>query len=258
MSRLTPVYCACAASAAVLLLLPVPLVDGGQLSLWHRVQVSQAKVLSSNKLNTHTLSTGAKHNLKCANVCLGLKWCNLWCHDPFAMSCTFVNTIVMPTYVETVTADYIPCYTRRPKDYAATANITAAVHATPLRVKENLIDGFYGYTMDECYSSGTLANDKWLVMDIGKTVFIRHVVLIAQPNSYAKRYARDIEVRVGTSAVTPPEGLSTYDLFGRFKGPATSNQEIVFESPKRVPVRFVSVQRVTGSYAFQVAHMEIY
>ncbi|XP_042211612.1 uncharacterized protein LOC121859007 [Homarus americanus] len=165
----------------------------------------------------------------------------------------------MPTYVETNKTDAITCYTRRPKDYAATANITAGKQhiRAPSKVKESLVDGIYGFNSEEGFKTTTKDKDKWFVLDMGKEVTFTHVLLIAQRTSTANRTA-DIEVRVGTSAVMPPEGFTAYSLFGWFPGPAYPNQEIVLTSPQPVSARFISVQKMSGKSPLHLNHVEVY
>ncbi|KAG7155588.1 hypothetical protein Hamer_G015953 [Homarus americanus] len=232
-------------------------VEGNNLHQWRRVLVSQATVsLSSTVESGDLLHPSINRNLHCPNTCTMLGWCNSWCKDA-ANNCTFSSMIVMPTYNETNLADALTCYTERPIDYATNAKITSGREAHAKKLKENLIDGVYGFSILENFLSEA-GDHTWFVLDFGKIVTFSHVVLFAQPNSNVVYHFRDLEVRVGTSAVTPPGGLATYQLFGKFTGPGSVSQMVELVSHQPLSARYVSVQKTAGAYGLQVGHVEVF
>ncbi|KAG7159273.1 hypothetical protein Hamer_G022556 [Homarus americanus] len=244
---------------SVVLLLPLSSVDGGELRLWHQVLVSLAKVSSSTNIKNITLSTNSTMVWTCCNTCIKLGWCNLWYPDFSARTCTFYNTFVMPTYRETYNDDAILCYTKRPKDYATNANITAGLQMTiPSKKKENLVDGIYNFNILNCFHTDSAEREKWFVLDLGAVLTFSHILLVAQPNSSAKRTMYGFKLRVGTSPLESYTGFSAYDEFGEFPGRAYESQEILIQSPKAVSARFISGEVSPDAKQLQVCHMEVY
>ncbi|XP_071533030.1 uncharacterized protein [Panulirus ornatus] len=258
MFQLTTVRCACVVAATFSLVFPASRVACGELSLWHKVEVSRAKVMSSTRVETHRLPSDTHQVLKCCLTCLLLQWCKLLCVDQSTMNCTHVNTFVTPTYLESDTADGILCFTRRPMEFATMASIITGKPYSLTRSGDNLIDGFYNFRMDECLKTIDDPEDKWFVIDVGRALPIRHVLLVAQSNTYARKHFVDFEVRVGTSPVTAVEGISAYTFFGHFPGPGERNEVVILESPHAMKARFVSVQKMSGISSLQVCHVEIY
>ncbi|CAL4105072.1 unnamed protein product, partial [Meganyctiphanes norvegica] len=114
--------------------------------------------------------------------------------------------------------------------------------AKPDQVKENLIDGIYGYNdSKECYCSDQVTG-AWFVVDLGETRWVNGVRITAMNNSWAGQYFSNVEVRIGGSLVTTGD-FSPYTLLGQFTGPATPGQEVLVQPVVPAEGRFIYVQR---------------
>lgn len=245
----------------LLLLLLQSLTEARMMNIWRHVPASYSKVTGAKKTTQEEppIPPGASPILYCSSLCSHRAWCGLWCHN--SSNCIVSNLIVLPTYLETNLADVVPCHTRRSKDLATNAIITAGEEDPPLasRPKENLVDGYYSYIMGDIYESPPPADKKWFLLDFSQPVPFTHVVLHAQNNDRANIQFVDVEVRVGNVTVTPPSGFSAYDLFGFFPGGAYEGQVVDMVSANPVYARFVSVQMLMDNLRpFQVAHVEVY
>lgn len=234
------------------------------LTLFRRVEVSYSAVLASRRLESLPLAPGTPPAPVCSRGCGALPWCDLWCEDASAARCVLSDLVVMPGYGESSTADALACYTRRHKDLATGAAIeaTPSEPKVPLRVKANLVDGFYDrWTMDQCYHSKTGEASHWLLLDFGKPATFRLVKIFVQAKGdFAMvNAARNLEVRIGTEAVSAPGDFGSYAQFGFFVGPASAfGEEIVVERPTPVRARFVSVQKINDPETVQFCHIEVY
>lgn len=114
----------------------------GSLSLFRKVKVSRARMLTSRQLAAAATSHGPYHRARCANQCSLLAWCDVWCADASSEQCLFSDMMVVAGYSESNIADALACYTRRHKDLAVTAIIQGTANSKN-KVKENLVDGIY-------------------------------------------------------------------------------------------------------------------
>lgn len=231
------------------------------LTLLRKVKVSYSTVMSSSKLlDTLPILPGASAVFLCSHECNVHAWCDLWCNDASAKQCILSNLIVMPGYSEPNTDDAINCYTRRQKDLATGAAIEAT--PAPKRVKENLVDGFYDrWNLGLCYHSSYDEDNHWLLFDFGSQGTFQLVKLILQASGSIDmvRAVRDVEVRTGMAAVNTPGDFSSYEVFGRFTGPAsTHGQVVVIKALTPTKARFVSIQKAAKDPPLQVCHIEIY
>ncbi|KAK3878122.1 hypothetical protein Pcinc_010296 [Petrolisthes cinctipes] len=254
----------CRVWVTMLLLLPSAPVEGGELRLMRSVLISLQRVQAASKTEQEILDLppGARPALYCSNKCTLRDWCQLWCAYPSntPTHCLVSNIIVMPTYQETNMGDVLTCHTTRPKDLATNTNITAGKHyvPNPLRVKENLVDGFYNYDLNQCFYTEWSDNDTWFTLDFGQPKSFQHVILYAQVNRNAKKHFNNVQVRVSNvTAVTPPEDFAAYDLFGEFPGEASPGQVVEMKSPKPMCARFVT-GHMLHIYLFQVCHIEVF
>ncbi|KAG7174816.1 hypothetical protein Hamer_G021918 [Homarus americanus] len=254
----TAVWCVWATALTVVLLLPVSSMGGGELRMFHQVMVSYAKVSLSQMIYNGIPPAGANEGAYCSKTCLNLGWCNLWCPNPTAAACTYYNIIVMPTYLETDNTDAIPCFTKRPRDYVTNASITAGQPYDAIMSKENLIDGIYGFNMNECFRSSQTNIEKWFVLDLGAVTTFTYIRIIAQPNLQAFYHFRKLSLRVGTSPTQPYTGFSSYSYFGGFSGPAVGNEEVVLTSGRTVSARYIAGQMAPQSTTLTVCHVEVY
>lgn len=250
---------------AVLISQSVPLIRGDNpLVLFRSVKVSYSTVMTSLTLRTLPISPGTTPVFVCSHECNGLSWCDLWCHDDPGKQCIFSDSIVMPGYSENKMADEISCYTRRHKDLATGAAIeaTPAEPRTATRVKENMVDGFFNrWDLDQCYHSEMIEIKHWLLMDFGVQATFRLVKIMLQGGGDFNMItaANSLEVRTGAEAVNTPGDFSSYELLGRFPGPASAFAEvIVIEAPTPVRARFVSIQKLKQQEAIQICHVEVY
>lgn len=261
-------FCVVFTVLATLFLLSLSRVEGGQLRLWRPVSVSLSRIRYSDtgifKGKNHSLPEGIDATLYCSKICTLHDWCNVWCPNPSTSptQCYISSLIIMPTYLETIADAALTCYTSRPKDFATNARITAGeTHQNENhKIKENLVDGIYNYSTSQCYRSTDQPDQTWFALDFGKRVTFSQVILMAHGNKNLSRvHFTGIEVRVGNMEVTPPTGFANYDLFGVFPGEAEPNQVVVFQSPKPVSARFMSVQKmVDNDEALQVCHIQVY
>lgn len=259
-------FCVLVTVVVELLLLSISQVDGGELRLWRQVSVSFSRLnytTSYLKTERHSLPEGGDATLYCSKTCTSHDWCDLWCSHPSTSPthCIISNLIIMPTYRETNADTILTCYTRRPKDFATNARITAGkkFYTDNRREKENLIDGIYGHTSEQCFCSKSQPDQTWFTLDFGKIVAFSRVILVAHTLHHAEKHFTGIEVRVGKTEVTPPTEFANYDLFGVFPGAAEPRQVVVLQSPKPVSAQFVSVQKMVDNDAsFQVCHIEVY
>ncbi|KAK3879270.1 hypothetical protein Pcinc_016143 [Petrolisthes cinctipes] len=248
----------------MLLLLPSAPVEGGELRLMRSVLISLQRVLAASTAEHESLDLppGARPALYCSNKCTLLDWCQLWCAYPSntLTHCLVSNITVMPTYQEINMADVLTCHTTRPKDLATNANITAGAQdiLLPLRVRENLLDGFYDYHKNNCFTTESSNSDRWFTLDFGQPKCFQNVILHAQNNIYASTRFNNVQVRVSNvTAVTPPEDFAAFDLFGEFPRAASPGQVVEMKSPKPVCARFVTSHMLVNSY-FQVCHIEVF
>lgn len=249
-----PVWSVCVTVVAVLLQLPLSPVQGNKLVLWHHFRISSAKI--TDIIHQRDSPNVLKVAMYGSTICRDLVGCAVWCHFPSG-TYIFSTMIIFSSVVETNLDDIIDCYTTRGGELASTATITGtpAFSVQPWRVKEKLVDGIY--SQGDWYS-GEKDQDQWIMLDFGKVVPISRVLIFAQENQNANVALIDFEVRVGTSPVVAPGGLSDYDLFGKFPGEASPSQIIVFESPKPVQARYLSIQKFNTTFLFTIAHLEIY
>ncbi|XP_042886986.1 uncharacterized protein LOC122262858 [Penaeus japonicus] len=236
-----------------------------QSALFHKVLVSRATIMTSQRLESAVIPLNNFQTLRCSTICISLSWSDLWCSDASTGQCLFSNMIVMPGYVGGTSADdVLTCYTRRPRDMATNAVIQATIsnYNTPSRVKENLVDGIYDrQTLDSCYTSEKSETNHWFVLDFGVPLTVRSVRLFSQPGgtAYMVTYLANLEARVGMSPVNTPGDFSSYAFFGIYLGPASSfSQEIVIEAQAPMTARFLSVQKVSGTDYTQICHLEIH
>ncbi|KAK3884780.1 hypothetical protein Pcinc_010966 [Petrolisthes cinctipes] len=248
----------------MLLLLPTAPVEGGELRLMRSVLISHQRVQTASTTEQESLDlpSGARPALYCSNKCTLLDWCQLWCAYPSntPTHCLVSNIIVMPTYQETDMTDVLTCHTKRPKDLATNANITAGRQSMTyqLRVKENLVDGLYNYHVDHCFLTFSSNSSRWFTLDFGQPKCFQHVILHARDYNLAMISFNNVQVRVSNvTAVTPPEDFAAYDLFGEFPGEACPGQVVEMKSPKPVCVRFVT-SHMLSSNRFQVCHIEVF
>ncbi|KAK3860871.1 hypothetical protein Pcinc_033106 [Petrolisthes cinctipes] len=250
----------------MLLLLPSAPVEGGELRLMRSVLISLQRVQAASNTEQESLDLppGARPALYCSNKCTHLNWCQLWCAYPSntPTHCLVSNIFVMPNYQETNMADALTCHTTRPTDLATNAIITAGTQHSwfPLRVKENLIDGFYNYEIDYCITTKPSNSDRWFTLDFGQPKCFQHVILYVQNGAAHLRF-RNVQVRVSNvTAVTPPADFAAYDLFGEFPGTASSGQVVEMKSAKPVCARFVTghmLYHYQSAY-FTVCHVEVF
>ncbi|KAK3894242.1 hypothetical protein Pcinc_002004 [Petrolisthes cinctipes] len=249
----------------MLLLLSSAPVEGGELCLMRSVLISLQRVKAAffTKQESLDLPPGARPALYCSNKCTLLDWCQLWCAYPSntPTHCLVSNITVMPTYQETNNmADVLTCHTTRPKDLATNANITAGKQfiSYPLRVKENLVDGFYNYNLNQCHDTESSNSDRWFTLDFGQPKCFQHVILHPTIYKFAEKRFNNVQVRVSNlTAVTPPEDFAAYDLFGEFPGAASAGQVVEMKSLKPVCARFVT-GHMLYSKSFQVCHIEVF
>lgn len=225
-----------------------------------RVELSRSLATASGTYSTLSIPPGASHTLRCSSGCAALPWCHVWCHDAVAKECLFSNIFVMPDYEETNATDAYPCYTARPRSLVSRATIESSREATmsyPLRVKENLLDGYYVTgNMNGClFLKG--GRFPWFLLDFGGLVSFQHVRIVVQTGKRAPEF-NNVEVRTGTSPVSPLGDFSSYTFLAKFVGPATRNQVVAFDSPSPVAARFVSVQKTSEQGMFQPCHVEVY
>lgn len=233
-------------------------------SLFRRVEVSRTKLARSQNTELGQLPSGLSGSVRCAAACTVDPRCQMWCQGASSEECLVSDMVVTSAYVEADLADATACYTRRLKDFVVGASIEGSpVHPnSPLRVKENLIDGIFNQdNNDNCYRTDNNLNRPWFVLDFGTAVTFRFVKLFAQANGSLNmvKTIADLEVRVGMAAVPTPGDFSSYQLFGSFTGPAVEfGQVIVLESPAPVTSRFLSVQKMQDAERLQLCHVEVY
>lgn len=227
--------------------------------IWRRVFVSQSRLAPPIHRQRFAIPPSAlPRNLRCSAVCQLQEWCKLWCQDPTApfTACLLSDVIVMPAYHETHEADVLTCYTRRHVDFVTNGTIVGSPDKEdyPSRKMENLVDGFYGYTMSECFLTISTKNP-WFTVDICEVKPISLVRIIFQNNINAELHT-DYEVRLGRVEV-PEHELHNHTRMGYFAGPATKGEEVLFSVPEPILARYVTVRRlVVGE--LQLCHIEVY
>ncbi|KAK4287689.1 hypothetical protein Pmani_039245 [Petrolisthes manimaculis] len=254
----------------LLLLSLTPSATPGRLSSWHRVFVSWNTVnntLETSMETTLMVPEGVNKVLYCSRECGNVPWCVVWCSVPLQhqqhqqdTTCKLLSIRVLPGYEEVDTGDVTPCYTSLSRDLVTGAHIIGGPSYFPQRVPENLVDGFYGYHMDECFRVEHIPNNTWLVVDFQVVVKFSTVIIYVQNNRFAPIMFSNVEVRTGMTRVAFPEDLRLYSLFGKFEGPASVAEVVEFVSPEEEGrlARYLSVQRVSDDLWFQVCHIEVY
>lgn len=239
----------------LLLLLQTPVSDTFLMYMWHRVFVSPTMINSStsDSLPHHT---GARQTLLCSNACLRRQWCQVWCRSSPSL-CTFYSAVVMPTYQDIFLDGALPCYTRRPRDYATGAQVSGGREAFGTNMS-TLVDGIYDHQQPSCFKTRRREKHQWFLLDLGAPRVFSHVRLRAQPNQRANIMFTDLEVRVGEDLVNAPENISLYRIFGKFIGAGHPDQEVDLVSRWPVQARFVSVQRHYDGENLQVCHVEVF
>lgn len=130
--------------------------------------------------------------------------------------------------------------------------------AYPDRVATNLINGVYGYALQECYLSNFVPNP-YILVDLQIVKPIDTVIVRGQNSSNIAVHFQNIEVRIGN--VSSSGDFSEYSLLGTFVGPTNiTNLEVQFGlSTPSLYGRFVSVQMmVPGGFQMQVCKLDIY
>ncbi|KAK3886901.1 hypothetical protein Pcinc_008969 [Petrolisthes cinctipes] len=253
----------------LLLLSLAPSARPGHLSSWHRVFVSWNTVNNTRETQMETtvmVPEGVNKVLYCSRECGNLPWCVVWCSVPLQHqlhqqdTCKLLSIRVLPGYQEVNSGDVTSCYTSLSRDLVTGAHIISGPSYFPQRVPENLVDGFYGYTIDECFRVNHIPNNTWLVVDFQVVVKFSTVILYAQSNKFAPNMFSKVEVRTGMTRVAFPEDIQLYSLFGKFEGPASTAEVVEFASPGKEArlARYLSVQRVSDYLKFQVCHIEVY
>ncbi|XP_050724698.1 uncharacterized protein LOC127002683 [Eriocheir sinensis] len=219
-------------------------------ALWRGVSVESSWLKTTVTQTPRNLSL-----IPCGAACMRQDWCRLWCHEA-PRGCLLTSLTASASYTPAQPVGALTCYTSRPPDLAVGATITSSPpDYVDKRHKENLVDGIYGGAMSDCAKvnafDGTTA---WFLLDIGASVPVTEVILVAQPNSNAPSHLRDVEVRVGD--VQMAGDFTTYQLLGTFPGPAVPEQTIVLRPAPPLTGRYVSIQRTTTE-TLQIAHLEI-
>lgn len=231
------------------------------LTPFRRVQVRRETVEKAPLMEVVPFDQESLQTLRCSRMCDDKPWCNLWCLDPSHKQCYYSETIVMPDYNETMMSDVLTCYTRRPKDLATGTVINGTDTNDIYRIKENLVDGIFSMESTfTCYKP-KISDYPWFMIDFGTPVMFRLVKIVIQNVGHVRHYLifQEIEVRFGMSALDNPGNFTSYNIFGRFAGPAPeSSPEIVFEVSKPVKARFLSVQKMEVNSHFFVCHVEVY
>lgn len=252
--------------AMLLLLLAMhswsPALTDNPFVLSRQVRVSNSTLFESSPPEGFSIPLGAPSFLWCSRKCGIWSGCRLWCVSADKSECLISMMIVMPTYQEEDVAQALLCYTRRPKDFAARAEILASPVSTTLseRTASNLVDGIYNLKISQCFFPEG-GDYLWLRLVFQTPVTFRFVKMLAQPSGKPELLLElsNLEVRYGMSDITTAGNFSSLKLFGRYDGPVTEfGQEISLESPTPVTAKTISVQKMEADGKFPICHIEVY
>ncbi|KAK4308306.1 hypothetical protein Pmani_019988 [Petrolisthes manimaculis] len=243
--------------------------SASNIQRWSQVLVSPSLLTAKSTVQStadplppEAMASRDKKIKYCSITCHRLSWCRVWCTDDPTAGCTFYDLIVMPAYQDPTPLTATECFTTRRFDFVTHATITSGQQNVwvPLGIKENIVDGIHSFGGDDNFVSTIDADAQWLVIDFGNTKKFTQVLMIAEASPNAAMSLQQVEIRIGNTTTTaaPPEGLQEYKLFGKFPGPATSNQEIMITSHKPVSARFVSFRKLDYQFIFAVGHIEVY
>lgn len=221
-----------------------------ETALWRSISVESSWLQSAVTQTPRNLSL-----ILCGAACMRQEWCSLWCHEA-PRECLLTSVIASASYKPAQPVGALSCYTTHLPDLAVGAAITSSPpRYADQRHKENLVDGIYGGLMSDCARVEALdATTPWFLLDIGASVPVNEVILVAQPNSNAPKHLGDVEVRVGD--VQMAGDFTTYQLLGTFPGPAVPEQTVVLRPAPPLTGRYISIQRATTE-TLQIAHLEI-
>ncbi|KAF2350985.1 hypothetical protein FHG87_018259 [Trinorchestia longiramus] len=96
------------------------------------------------------------HPQLCLRKCADTIWCHLWCHD--GTTCVISRVMVCPNYQDPNSPDK-KCYTSRRFNFATNAlafsskSRPSSIDEDQSRVVEHLVDGVYGFKVEECHYS---------------------------------------------------------------------------------------------------------
>lgn len=227
----------------------------------HRVLVSNATVMASNRIKTFLESQGAFPHAKSSELCRQVSWCQLWCRGESDAQLYVSDMIVTPGYTEGNMDDALICYTFRNRDIATHVSISGVQDTGDGRVVGNLVDGIHPQrNVLDCFFMRKM-DYPWFLIDLGALRTFSVVKIVVQPSGSRGVLERmdKIEVRTGTVPVATPGDFASYRLFGRFGGVTVSfRQEIDIEVPRPVTARFISVQKMAIVERFQACHIEVY
>lgn len=155
------------------------------------------------------------------------------------------------------------CWTDKTStNFILSENVTISGSANkpeyPLRVVENLIDGLYGRTMNECYLSMYVPNP-YLLLDFSIRQHVSVVHVRGQNSDNIAIHFESIEVRIGNTSSSGD--FSSYELIGIYEGPTNIvDLDVTFGNKHDIRFgRYISIQMMlVGGFEMQVCHLEVY
>lgn len=189
--------------------------------------------------------------------CALLAWCVCMCRQSNG-TYTLTDLLVTGGVTDTLPGAKVPCLSKRSSSMLF-PSLLSSISGSPdniqflKRTKANLLEGIYGYDMDECtlvYSVNPLA---YILVDLGEVKTISRIVVRNQPRGL-KDTNYNVNIRVGDA---PSAGdFDSYAWFGSNTDPVDYNQEFIHQSEVPMKGRFVSFQTISDD-SIQICHLEI-
>ena len=222
------------------------------LLLWHKVQIY--KVTISSTLLQSSVDRIERFFLKSASHADS----RLVCEEGTGGVISIYNSIVNINYMSNfyfVDEQQLTCYTTRPYNLVVGSEVT---YKTPViqdvRFGENLIDGFYGFDINECYGNNWHWPNGWIMFNLTTPQNIKQIAFFNQPSG--KFSTRNRAVTVYASNV-PPNTPGDFSNFDKVDGPLKVNN---FENELAVINTDITVQYVAfqDSKILHICHLDLF
>ena len=227
------------------------------------VFLDEAWLQGAQANNIETVSpsdSNVQSDIQPAVSCAAVPWCRIVCHDTIG-TLTMRDIFVLPFAGENAGSNTLKCWTISSGSAFDLRIITVAdqspLHSvSPWRVPENVLDGLYTFTMNECWAADRIDNP-YALFDLQGPTTVRKVMMVAQPINAVANFFGDFEIRLGNSLITGGD-FSSYTLLGYYSG--TPVHHTIYEAIPTVPKvgRYLSIQRIALNVELQVCHLEIY
>lgn len=214
-------------------------------------------MVAESRLESDFLSlTNTGPNLQRAMTkCSLLPWCVCVCQESDG---TFAVTDLLVTggVTDTQTGTKVPCWSKRPKPAifpAPQAVATSSAAGFPKRKPANLLDGVYGYDIEECSYTDTTDSSAYILVDLSDIKVISRVTIRFQPKGIVED-KHLFDILVGNASSTGP--FDNYKLFASNKHPVSLNEEVTHERTDPIYGRYVAFE--SGPCCLQICHLEIF